>query len=419
MRPQARRLTRRCFLAGVGAAVGGFCTPSHVRAQTASEAFRVLRAHPAGASASGAGAALRYDGSLPGPTLRARRGEELRVRLVNALAEPTGVHWHGVRLPNAMDGAPPFTQPVVEPGASFDYRFRPPDAGTFWYHASIATQVDQGLHGALIVEEAQSVGVDRDLVLVIGTAGDAADARATVQVNGSLRPDFPVRSGERVRLRLINASAARALALRLEGHAPWVMAIDGQPAEPALAREGRVRLGPGNRIDLFVDTTRGGATIAPLLMGGAADEQPIARLVHERGGAENTLPRAAPPPLPPNPLPAHVDLRGSLKAELTLADAKPLDPAGGPLFASRRGRAVTLAIRNISGHPWVVHVHGHSFRLLDRLDDGWKPYWMDTLLVGEQTERIAFVADNPGKWLIDCRMLERRDTDARSWFVVS
>jgi FtsP/CotA-like multicopper oxidase with cupredoxin domain len=420
MRLQARRFTRRCFLAGVGAAVGDFGTPSLARAQSASEAFRLLRAHPAGASASGAGPALRYDGSLPGPTLRAKRGEELRVRLVNALAEPTGVHWHGVRLPNAMDGVPPFTQPAVEPGASFDYRFRPPDAGTFWYHASIAAQVDRGLHGALIVEEAQSVGVDRDLVLVIGTPGDAADARSmAAPVNGSLRPDFAVRSGERVRLRLINASAARALAVRLAGPAPWVMAIDGQPAEPALARDGRVRLGPGNRIDLFVDMTRAGGTIVPLLTGDGADEQPIARLVYERGGEENTSPRAAPPPLPPNTLPAHIDLRSSLKAELTLADARPLDPAGAPLFTARRGRAVTLAIRNTSGHPWVVHLHGHSFRLLDRLDDGWKPYWMDTLLVREQTERIAFVADNPGKWLVDCRMLERHGADARTWFVVS
>jgi FtsP/CotA-like multicopper oxidase with cupredoxin domain len=416
MRPQARRLTRRLFLAGAAAAVGDFCTPSHARAQTASEDFRLLRAH-AGASASGTGPALRYDGSLPGPTLRAKRGEELRVRLVNALTEPTGIHWHGVRLPNAMDGAPPLTQPAVEPGASFDYRFRPPDAGTFWYHASIADQVDQGLHGALIVEEAQSVDVDRDLVLVIGTAGDATDARVMAPVNGSLRPDFAVRSSERVRLRLINASATRALALRLEGLAPWVMAIDGQPAEPALARDGGVRLGPGNRIDLFVDMTRAGAMIAPLLMGGAADEQPIARLL--RGGDEDTLSRAAPPPLPPNPLPAHIDLRGSLKAELTLAGAKPLDPAGAPLFAARRGRAVTLAIRNTSGRPWVMHLHGHSFRLLDQLDDGWKPYWLDTLLVSEQTERVTFVADNPGKWLIDCRMLERRATDARTWFVVS
>ena len=104
---------------------------------------------------------------------------------------------------------------------------------------------------------------------------------------------------------------------------------------------------------------------------------------------------------------------------MTLASAKALDPAGPPLFAVKRGRAVTLAIRNTSGHPRVMHLHGHSFRLLDRLDDGWKPYWMDTLVVADQVERIAFVADNPGKWLIESRMLEQPDSDAGVWFVVS
>jgi FtsP/CotA-like multicopper oxidase with cupredoxin domain len=66
-----------------------------------------------------------------------------------------------------------------------------------------------------------------------------------------------------------------------------------------------------------------------------------------------------------------------------------------------------------------VHVHGHHFRLLDRLDDGWKPYWLDTLVVGEATERIAFVADNPGKWLIECRMLDSAAPGAAAWFVVT
>ena len=65
-----------------------------------------------------------YDGAVPGPTLRLKRGEELRVRLVNELPEPTTIHWHGVRLPNSMDGVPHLTQPPVAPGASFDYRFR-------------------------------------------------------------------------------------------------------------------------------------------------------------------------------------------------------------------------------------------------------------------------------------------------------
>ncbi len=94
-------------------------------------------------------------------------------------------------------------------------------------------------------------------------------------------------------------------------------------------------------------------------------------------------------------------------------------PPAHPLFTVRRGRAVTLALRNPAGHPHAVHLHGHHFRLLDRLDDGWKPFWLDTLVVGEQVERIAFVADNPGKWLIHSRRLEQTGTDVAVWFAVT
>ena len=378
-----------------------------------------MRAQPlrAGGERTSTGSILGYDGITPGPILRAKRGDELRVRLVNDLAESTSVHWHGIRLVNAMDGVAPLTQPPVAPGASFEYRFRPPDAGTFWYHAPVGSQLDQGLYGALLVAETELVAVDRDLVLVLGTPGPGDGLLPLVLVNGSARTNIEVKSGERLRLRLINATAARGLALRLEGHAPWVMAIDGQPAEPFLARDGRVGLGPGSRVDLFVDAL-GDPGSTSRIVAGARDE-PIARLVYERGGGAHAARRSEPVPLPPNPLPARIDLKGSLKIELTLAKARALDAAGPPLFAVKRGRAVTVAIRNSSSQPRVMHVHGHSFRLLDRLDDGWKPYWMDTLVVGDQVERIAFVADNPGKWLIESRILEQPDSDAGVWFAVS
>ena len=114
------------------------------------------------------GSLLGYDGAVPGPVLRVKQGEELSLRLVNELGEPTCLHWHGVRGPNAMDGVPGLTQPPLGPGESFDIRFRPPDAGTFWYHAHSSGQVDRGLHGALIIEEPNPVNVDRDLALVLG-----------------------------------------------------------------------------------------------------------------------------------------------------------------------------------------------------------------------------------------------------------
>src|SRR5262249_8563179 len=168
--------------------------------------------------------------------------------------------------------------------------------------------------------------VDRDILLVLGMPPESTDPRVPALVNGSLRPDIAVTSGERLRLRLINANASRGLALRLEGHAAWVMAIDGQPAEPALARDSRLALGPGNRGDLFVDATHEGGTVAPLLAG-VADERPIARLVYERGGDARRARRSDPIALPPNALPARIDLKGSLKVEMALAGAKPLDLA--------------------------------------------------------------------------------------------
>jgi FtsP/CotA-like multicopper oxidase with cupredoxin domain len=411
MSPRPQPPSRRRFLAGAGIAAACWSLPALSRAETGADGLLVLRARSAPPL-------WGYNGTVPGPTLRAKRGDELRVRLVNELAEPTTIHWHGLRLPNAMDGVPQLTQPAVAPGASFDCRFRPPDAGTFWYHAFIPGQVDKGLHGALIVEEAEPIEVDRDVVLLLGMPGAADGASAPVLVNGALRPDIPVKTGERLRLRLINATAARGLVLKLDGHAARVMALDGQPAEPFVARDSRVWLGPGGRADLFIDATHDGGKVTPILAG-VRDEQPIAQLAYASGGAARATPRAEPRPLPPNPLPARIDLRGSLKVEMALANSKQLDAVGPPLFTVKRGRAVTLAVRNASGQPQALHVHGHSFRLLDRLDDGWKPYWLDTLVVGEQVERIAFVADNPGKWLIDCRALERSDAGTSVWFAVT
>ena len=418
MTARAQPVSRRWFI-GAGAAIACSGLPPGATAQPAADGFRLLRARALPSTGLG-NPGLGYDGIAPGPTLRVRRGDELRVRLVNELAAPTSVHWHGIRLPNAMDGVPQLTQPAVATGASFDYRFRPPDAGTFWYHAYIVGQTDRGLAGAFIVEDTQPVDVDREIALLLTTPA-AADG-PPVLVNGSARPDIAVKTGERLRLRIVNATTARGLFIRLDGHAVRVMAIDGQPAEPFLARDGRVGLGPGNRIDLFIDTMGDAGAMAPLLAAPLTDakaDRPIARLVYERGGAARAGRRSEPLPLPPNPLPAHIDLRNSLKAELLLANAKALDPAGPPLFTVKRGRAVTLAIRNSGSHPHVMHLHGHSCRVLDRLDDGWKPFWMDTLVVGDQIERIAFVADNPGKWLIECAALERQDGGTAVWFAVN
>ena len=110
-----------------------------------------------------------YNGSVPGPELRIRLGETLRVRFTNHLPEATTIHWHGVRVPNGMDGVPHVTQPPVAPGGTFTYEFTPKDAGTFWFHPHVRSseQVERGLYGVLVVEDATPLPYARDIVWVL------------------------------------------------------------------------------------------------------------------------------------------------------------------------------------------------------------------------------------------------------------
>ena len=138
---------------------------------------RTLRAAPAQQSLVGAANpktdVWAYAGSVPGPELRFRQGERLRIEVENALPADTTVHFHGIRLPNAMDGVPHLTQPpIARDGGRFVYEFDLPDAGTYWYHPHLGSpeQVGRGLYGALVIEEREPPAVDRDLVWEIGRA---------------------------------------------------------------------------------------------------------------------------------------------------------------------------------------------------------------------------------------------------------
>ena len=210
---------------------------------------------------------------MPGPEIRVRQGERLRITVENRLAEETTVHWHGLRVPNAMDGVPHMTQKPIAPGESFVYEFDLPDAGTYWYHPHQRSfeQVGRGLYGPFIVEEREPIQVDRDVTWVLddwrllpeaqisddfGNFMDSShNGRVgnTVTVNGRIQETFGVREGERVRLRLINAANARIFGLEFHGHRPRLIALDGQPVEPHEPEDGRVILGPAMRADLVID----------------------------------------------------------------------------------------------------------------------------------------------------------------------
>ena len=269
--PAPSLMDRRAFLLG-GIAVTlaprvGFPQSTQRLHLTAARQSLVGAAHPATA-------VWTYNGSVPGPALRVKQGERMRIEVENGLDVDSTVHWHGIRLPNAMDGVPGLTQaPIAAKGGKFVYEFDLPDAGTYWYHPhpGDGEQVARGLYGALIVEEDDAPVVDRDLVWLLsdwrldrearirpdfGNAMDASHAGRignTVTLNGAIPESVGVRAGERLRLRLINASNARIYGLNFEGHQPWIIALDGQPVAPHWFE--RVVLGPGMRADVILDCT--------------------------------------------------------------------------------------------------------------------------------------------------------------------
>jgi len=266
-------LSRRTLLiAGGGAVLAGLARPAPLGA-TADEPGKTLVAGQARVRITPEPypqtSVWCYDASLPGPEIRLRQGDRLRVTVDNRLSQDTTVHWHGLRIPNAMDGAPYVTQPPIQPEDSFTYEFTVPDAGTYWYHphAHSPEEVGRGLMGAFIVEEPQPLPVDRDVVWVLGDwrleenrsiAGGFNNPMEmsmsgrignTVTINGRVPDRFPVRSGERIRLRVINAAPARIFGLEFKGRQPLVVALDGQPIELHPLEGGRVILGPAMRAD--------------------------------------------------------------------------------------------------------------------------------------------------------------------------
>jgi FtsP/CotA-like multicopper oxidase with cupredoxin domain len=324
MRLPRRRLLQ---LAAVAAASPLLRIVPIAQAQGPAAAFR-LRAAPARVSLLGAPYpdtdVWAYDGVVPGPLLRVRQGDTLRVAVENALDEPTTVHWHGLRLPNAMDGVPHVTQPPIPPGDAFDYAFRCPDAGTFWYHphARSHVQVERGLHGVLIVDEPSPPPVDRDVLWVLddwrltrdgavagdfGSMFDATHAGRignTVTINGRLPDRFDVEAGERLRLRIANVANARIFALRFDGHAPVIVATDGMPCEPHVPEQNLLVLGPGMRVDLVLDAVGDPGTtyrVVDAFVPRNAFE--VVTIAYASGRRARPSPLVSRVTLPPNPVP--------------------------------------------------------------------------------------------------------------------
>ena len=431
------RLTRRSLIGAVAAAA---VLP---RASLASPF--VLRSGPATLDILGEGqpptALLGFNGSTPGPELRFRQGEIAEIRFENGTDAPSAIHWHGIRLVNAMDGVPGMTQPLVGPGESFDYSFRPPDAGTYWYHSHHRSweQVARGLYGPLIIEDRVPPKVDADITVTLddwrldeegrqaegfGNRHDFSHAGRLGNYAMTLPSQDRVRLGDRIRLRIINAATARVFPVRVTGLDGKIVALDGMGLPTPRVLED-LEIAAAQRVDIIGDVT------AAVNFGFVARDSLI-----DMGGLalDGENPSPATDDIPalqasyitrPSDTPDHrIDIRmegGAMGGGHAGDDIWAFNGASGmpkaPLLRAEQGETAEFALINETGWPHGIHLHGHHFHELS--EDGMLGDLRDTSLVQRgTTRRIRVVLDNPGKWLLHCHMLGHQASGMKTWIEV-
>jgi len=432
-------LNRRELLTGLGAAVLGPAMPATAFAEDRPSLALRAKAHAIALRPGGPDTPIWSLGGLTSdPALRFKRGDAIEVTLGNELPVPAALIWRGI------DGVPTAEPLAVRkplaPGAKETVLVPLRHAGTFLFDLRLLGdgQARPSPVRALIVGERETVSVDRDEVFLIedwrlradGTAIapgiDPASTTPLYTINGSTTLDIPVRTHERLRFRFINGLQRNVIAIKLEGVDVRVMALDGQPCEPFPPRNGALVLAPGGRVDAFIDATAPAGSTSLILLHDGKEARPIARLLGSKDPPIRGTPLAAAPALPSNGLPAQLDLKNALRIDLSLGGPQTgwVAPAAfttsaPPAFGAKAGRTVVLALTNRGDIPAVFHLHGHHFRLLDRLDDGWKPFWLDTLAIeAGQTQRVAWSAEYPGRWLIESTATDWGAPRLVRWYVV-
>ncbi|NUR86140.1 MAG: multicopper oxidase family protein, partial [Nonomuraea sp.] len=351
--------------------------------------------------------ALTFNGVTPGPPIRVRQGDTVEVTLRNELQDRgVTLHWHGYRVPNAMDGVPGLTQDAVGPGGSFVYRFVADQPGTYWYHThetpNLALQ--QGLFGTFTVDPAPPHGLDEPLPIhtyqgTLTIAGVDGISRRTV------RPGTPVR------LRVINTDNTPHTVGMSVPYA--IKAVDGTDIGGP-PTTGRVELAAGGRYDLaftmpgqpaLLSAGRAGTGLVLTPGSRAVPEEPAGPIVDiTRYGTRDVTP------------PARFDREDTwvLDRLIALRNGLPLlsHTVNGqvwphvPPTVVRNGDWVRVTVVNRSGDHHPMHPHGHRVLVLERDGEATLPTWMDSFDVAPgEVWVVALHADNPGVWLAHCHEL--------------
>jgi FtsP/CotA-like multicopper oxidase with cupredoxin domain len=466
------KMNRRQFLkAAVGAVVAAglpaFPLPyAHSQLKKAVREFR-FSASPARVNL-GAGPdfiAWTYNGQVPGPEIRVREGEIIRVVLKNYLPEGTTIHWHGVPVPHAMDGVPGVTQQAVMPGETFVYEFEARPAGSYIYHSHVHYQLDQGLYGPLIIEPARPQGsYDREYTLlledwVMRDGGGIANTQRRPPMGGmggmggrgmmrgmgrgqtstgplwepvydgyavngrvarAIEP-LVVSKGERVKLRLLNPSSATIYDLRLAGHTVTITHVDGRPIKPITTDV--LRIGMGERYDVEFLADNPGTWLLAAAEGGFGEGQlriPVLyKGINKKEAEAPTFHRGLRfatywdfQARYPSEEPGQERADRYFSQTLSGGMHSPFWTINGYVYPDserlvvNKGEKIGISYGNQSMMPHPMHLHGHFFKVVNPSVPRQQWILKDTVIVDPmQRLDIEFLADNPGDWFHHCHNL--------------
>jgi FtsP/CotA-like multicopper oxidase with cupredoxin domain len=386
---------------------------------------------------------LSYNGLVPGPMIRARVGDRVVVHFTNNLSEETTIHWHGLRIPAAMDGMPDLSQPPIQPGGRFDYDFVVPDASTFWYHPHVnsAIQEGDGLYGAFIVDDpAEPAGLGDEVVMVLsdidvkddgslqpadggGDLGTLFGREGNVLlVNGKVKPTIKARPGLRQRWRFINAAKSRYYQIALDGYTFTRIGGDGglmtapvQVSQPVIT--------PGERMDLLVvpDGAPGSELVVRWIafdrgFGSTFNRPPVDLFTVKLEGSHQETP----------PLPAiHRDITPLSTVGATSVSIMLTEQSSSPLqlgingvafdnsqpFMADVGETQVWTITNTIDFAHPFHLHGFFFQVLSPSGQLDNVEWKDTVNVPVDgtVQVVVRYDDRPGMWMFHCHILEHAE----------
>jgi FtsP/CotA-like multicopper oxidase with cupredoxin domain len=455
-------MKRREFLASAGVVLAGHSLRAHavqalmpphsaakVAAGAASKADHSLRIEPCSIEI-GPGITIKttaFNGQVPGPLLRLKEGVPVTIDVINATPNPDITHWHGLAIDSLNDGAMEEGSPMITPGATHRYSFTPRPSGTRWYHThagagdNLALGTYSGQFGFLLIDgKDHPIQYDQEINLAIHhwepsfvpmvetmremsanipltTGSDVGYKYATINTHmlGSGEP-IRVRQGQRLLMRLLNASATENVILALPGHSFKIIAMDGNPVPTPRSVE-VLSLAVAERVDAIVEMNQPGVWV----LGSTLEKSRKMGLgiVVEYTGHKGE-------PVWKDPKPVEWDYTQFASTtpapapdktfELTFRDIGPQKgskfdtwtinnksfPEIEPLLINA-GKRYRLVFRNGSGDQHPIHLHRHTFEVTKIGDRSLSGLRKDTVLVMPlDTVEVDFVADNPGDTLWHC-----------------